>query len=313
MSHRTRWAGILAGGEGRRLRSFTKALLGDDRPKQFCRLLGQHTLLGETRHRVSQNVEPTRTLHVVTQAHEEFYRQELAGVPGELVVEQPSNRGTTIAVMYLMARAAMFDADGLIGLFPADHYYRDLDAFRRTIDDAYALADAHPEAVILVGAEADRAETEYGWIEPGAALPSHVPLSPGTTPARRVTRFCEKPAASVAMDLLERGCLWNTLVLVGRIRAFEDLVTSAIPALLPAFDRLRECRSFSEQSAIASQLYRTTASSDFSQDVLSHQPERLIVTTLSGGGWTDLGQPERVLDVVARRRMPLAERRVASL
>lgn len=31
---------ILAGGDGTRLRSLTRRLTGDDRPKQFCALLG---------------------------------------------------------------------------------------------------------------------------------------------------------------------------------------------------------------------------------------------------------------------------------
>ena len=36
---------ILAGGEGRRLLSLTRQLSGDDRPKQFCAVLGDETLL----------------------------------------------------------------------------------------------------------------------------------------------------------------------------------------------------------------------------------------------------------------------------
>src|SRR5882672_5256937 len=34
------WAVILAGGDGTRLRSLTRAIAGDDRPKQFCEILG---------------------------------------------------------------------------------------------------------------------------------------------------------------------------------------------------------------------------------------------------------------------------------
>src|SRR5260370_1151683 len=37
---RDRWAVILAGGDGTRLRSLTRAIAGDDRPKQFCPILG---------------------------------------------------------------------------------------------------------------------------------------------------------------------------------------------------------------------------------------------------------------------------------
>ena len=40
------WAVILAGGDGTRLRSLTRRITGDERPKQFCPLIGQNTLAG---------------------------------------------------------------------------------------------------------------------------------------------------------------------------------------------------------------------------------------------------------------------------
>jgi mannose-1-phosphate guanylyltransferase len=37
---------ILAGGDGTRLSALTRPLSGDERPKPFCRLIGEETLLG---------------------------------------------------------------------------------------------------------------------------------------------------------------------------------------------------------------------------------------------------------------------------
>ena len=45
------WAVILAGGEGFRLRPLTRSISGDDRPKQFCAVVGTDTLLSDTRDR----------------------------------------------------------------------------------------------------------------------------------------------------------------------------------------------------------------------------------------------------------------------
>ena len=39
------WAVILAGGDGTRLKSLTRHIAGDERPKQFCSVLGHGTLL----------------------------------------------------------------------------------------------------------------------------------------------------------------------------------------------------------------------------------------------------------------------------
>ena len=43
-----RWVVILAGGDGKRLLPLTRKLSGDDRPKQFCRVLASETLLDQT-------------------------------------------------------------------------------------------------------------------------------------------------------------------------------------------------------------------------------------------------------------------------
>src|SRR5271167_2548839 len=89
-----RWAVVLAGGDGTRLRELTHRITGDSRPKQFCQFFGGKSLLGHTSERIAPLFHEDRTLFVLARAHERFYRDELSEVDNQRKIVQPSNRGT---------------------------------------------------------------------------------------------------------------------------------------------------------------------------------------------------------------------------
>jgi mannose-1-phosphate guanylyltransferase len=287
------WAIILAGGNGSRLQPLTRQMTGDDRPKQFCPVLGRQTLLAQTRARVERSVPPLRVVTVVTRAHEPYYRAELADAHPWTVVEQPCARGTAAAIAYGLSRIEWFDPDATVGIFPADHYYQNADAVRQTVDASYRLAGISPQHVLLLGADAERPETEYGWIEPAARVPNPSPVE-----TYRVHRFWEKPGFQTAKRLLARGCLWNTFVTVGQARAFRDLVRQAVPGFFDRFLSLTQRRSANAEESVSQAIYTSLPSVDFSGDVLAARPDRLAVVRLSHSGWTDLGHPRRVQAVL---------------
>jgi mannose-1-phosphate guanylyltransferase len=76
-----RWAIVLAGGEGKRLRSLTRRL-GYDVPKQFCPLLERETLLQLTLRRVALAIDPAQTVTVVTRSHARFFSPLMAPLTG---------------------------------------------------------------------------------------------------------------------------------------------------------------------------------------------------------------------------------------
>jgi hypothetical protein len=88
-----RWAIVLAGGDGSRLLPLTRKITGDDRPKQFCRIINGNTLLDITRKRVALSFAARRTLFSLTQKHAHYFNEALEGVPRENLVIQPRKRG----------------------------------------------------------------------------------------------------------------------------------------------------------------------------------------------------------------------------
>lgn len=287
-----RWGVVLAGGEGVRLQPLTRLVTGDNTPKQFCPLLGGATLLHRTRRRIARSIPEQRTMFVLLTAHERFYSQELCGVQDQLKIEQPANRGTLPAILYSLVRLARMDDEAVVAFFPSDHHYSDEGKFMAGVELAFRMAEAAPETVVALGAAATSPEPGYGWIEAGAKISTDAGCG-----LLQVKRFWEKPSKNMAEFLMERGCVWNTFVLVGRASAFLDMIRAAVPDLYEAFAPLMTIDADSENDT-ATSLYSRIPPADFSRTVLSAAPERLGVLCLGDVGWSDLGDPKRVLSVV---------------
>jgi mannose-1-phosphate guanylyltransferase len=288
------WGVILAGGEGARLKSLTRFVSGEDTPKQFCALLGGETLLAQTKQRVTRTISAERTVYVLLNSHERFYSKQLRNVASNRMVVQPSNRGTLPAILSSLINIVRQDKDAVVGFFPSDHHYVEEETFMSGVDLAFGAAEVNPESVILLGVAATHAETEYGWIE---ATPAISTQSLGGI--LKVKRFWEKPSVRTAEELFERGCVWNTFVMIGRAQAFLDLIRAGAPEIYREFESLLRFPASEWSDDRLNGIYQRVAPADFSKLVLSSRPERLGVWCLGDVGWSDLGDPRRVMTVVA--------------
>jgi mannose-1-phosphate guanylyltransferase len=287
-----RWAMILAGGEGTRLRSLTRRISGDERPKQFCPVIGPESLIEQTRRRARLLIKPSRTLLVLTRTHEAFYAPLLHGTPPRTTIVQPIGRGTAPAILYGLLRIGAVSPAGAVVILPSDHYVSDDARFMAHVASSFVALDRHPDLVVLLGVEPNAAESEYGWIEPGDAMP-HSPL-------RSVRSFREKPTPPGAAQLLASGCLWNSFVMVARVAALLEMIRRTLPALDQAFSTIRDVIGTPAEGDAADRVYSRLSPTDFSASVLAANQAHLAVLRMTGVGWTDLGQPHRVLSTLRR-------------
>lgn len=291
-----RWGVILAGGDGKRLLSLTRSISGDERPKQFCAVMNKETLLQQTQRRISRLIAPHQSFIVLTSKHERYYADQMDGMWSSRLVIQPQNRGTAPAILCGLLRVEEKDPEAIVAIFPSDHHYSDGEAFLAYMDLAYDIAASRSSTVILLGIPAETPEADYGWIEPETAETCSV--SDTVLP---VKRFWEKPDRALASELMKRGCLWNSFVMVGHVSAFMKLIRSTLPDLVASFELTRAASILGNGPSALATVYASIRSSCFSNDVLAMRPRDLGVLPAKGLGWSDLGEPGRVLSVLARK------------
>ena len=285
-----RYAVILAGGDGSRLKRLTRAIAGDERPKQFCPILNNETLLDVTRKRVSLKIAPENTFFSLTAKHERFYNSLLAGVSKRRLTVQPENKGTAPAILYSLLQLAKVNSDAAVAFFPSDHYFSDDEAFMNNVEAAFGAVALNPNSLVLLGIEPESAETSYGWIEPQETLFGS--LAKGVS---QVKRFWEKPAPEAAKHLMTKGCLWNSFVMVGKVGTFLAIIEKHIPALYKMFAASSVTFGSSAETATIRSLYAWITDVNFSSEVLEKATDELYVLRVGDVAWSDWGEPQRVL------------------
>jgi mannose-1-phosphate guanylyltransferase len=272
----------------------SRRIEGDDRPKQFCRVLGPEPLLTQTRRRSGLLVPARQTVVLVTAAHRRFFQPLLRDIGAGGTVIQPENRGTVPAVLWGLLRIAALAPMASAVILPSDHYVSDDAVFMSHVAMAYDIVDARPELVVLLGIPPDRPEPEFGWIQPGAAV------HPGRWKGlQRVQGFHEKPARGRAEALLAAGALWNSFVIVARVPTLMTLIRQAATEVWSAFEPVVPWIGTSREAIAATAAYAACPSVGLSDAVLTRRPANLAVLRVEGVGWNDLGAPRRVLETLA--------------
>jgi mannose-1-phosphate guanylyltransferase len=226
----------------------------------------------------------------LTQKHERFFERSLWNVPERQMIVQPENKGTAPAILYSLLRLAQSDPDAAVAFFPSDHYFSDDDSFMDNVESAFGAVELNERSVVLLGIEPDKAETSYGWIEPADSLFGGLVRS-----VSKVKKFWEKPTTGVAKQLLSAGCLWNSFVMIGKVSAFIEMFRLQLPDMYRMFEAASKLFGTSQEPAVARALYAWINESNFSSEVLEKTPDLLLVMRVGSVGWSDWGEPERVL------------------
>jgi mannose-1-phosphate guanylyltransferase len=272
---------LLAGGDGTRLQDLTSEIAGTPIPKQYCRLLHGSSLLEAAISRAHLLFPMERINVVINENHLDLAKDQVKALPASNIFVQPLNRDTGPGMVFALLTLEYAYGDATVAVFPTDHYIDKNWVFIAHVMRAVNAISYMPDKIALLGVAPDRPETGYGYILPANPLKIFGNVY-------HVGAFTEKPNSDDARGIIERGGLWNTLVMVFRLSRMLDLVQEMAPHDV---GRLFELRNSPEKAA---ELYQTMHPWNFSTQVLARIPQHLIVLKVANLFWSDWGTRESI-------------------
>jgi mannose-1-phosphate guanylyltransferase/mannose-6-phosphate isomerase len=187
---------IMCGGAGTRLWPASREV----RPKQFLPLFGARSTFQDTLIRVSDVALFERPIIITNAAYRFMVLEQLAeiGIEADVLLE-PMRRDSGPAIAAGAAFAQTRDNEAIVLALAADHVVGDTLAFVAACRQGLVAAEAG--RIVTFGIKAERAATEYGYINPGDVVSGEV---------RTVAKFVEKPDQAKAAEYIKAGYLWNS-------------------------------------------------------------------------------------------------------
>jgi mannose-1-phosphate guanylyltransferase len=282
------YAVIPAGGSGTRLWPLSRA----GHPKFLHPLTGTGaSLLQATVSRLAPVSAPDRIFVVTGVAHAAAVSRQLAGVPEENILVEPSPRDSCAAIALAAAVIARHDPEAIMGSFAADHLIADGDRFVDVVRTA--MSGAASGLLMTLGITPTRPETGYGYVQCGGPT--------GDSGVLAVEEFKEKPSYDVAEAYVKSGnYLWNAGMFVWRVDVFLAELARQQPQLAAGISRIVQAWDSPVREEVLGEVWPTLPRISVDYAVMEGAAAVGRVGTVPGDfGWNDVGDFHTLGEVLA--------------
>lgn len=218
-----RYTVIMAGGTGTRLWPLSRV----SKPKQFQAFTSEKTLIQETFYR-SLGTVPLPNIFVSTgDKYARLTQEQLPDISDEQLIIEPLARNTAPAIIYIALVMARRDPEAVVATLASDHAIENPEEFTRAINLAFSTAEKYPDALVTIGINPTRPDTNYGYIRMGEEV-----MSAEGERVFHVENFKEKPDRETAEEYLASWeYLWNAGYFVFRAAALLPWIDAHAPEL----------------------------------------------------------------------------------
>ena len=264
---------IMCGGVGSRFWPMSTS----QTPKQFLKLIENKSLLRLTVDRLLEISEAHKIILVTSEKYKELISDDLPEIPAENILCEPSPMNTTPAI-YLASKFIEFkDSNSVVGVYPADHYIKDVDTFNSNIKSIETFIEDNQNSICTLGIKPSYPSTSYGYIECS---------DNELNGFYKVSSFKEKPDLKSAKELIQKDqFVWNSGMFFFNVSTMLNEINTYQPEIKELYESI-DCNQNNLSNEI-NLIWDKMPKISIDYAVMEKSSE--IYCMKSEFGWSDLG------------------------
>jgi mannose-1-phosphate guanylyltransferase len=267
----------MAGGGGTRFWPLSR----QEVPKQLINLSGQDALINETINRID-SLANKEDLFIVTNEKQIDALKDIVKDKCiyENILPEPSARNTAAAIGFAAFNIMKKFGDGVMCVYPADHYIKDEEGFTKVLNKAIDVAKNN-DKLVTVGITPTFPSIGYGYInfDYDAVVGSS---------AYEVLEFVEKPSFEVAKSYVDsKKYVWNSGMFVWKVSKILEDFKRYLPKVYDKLEEIAEHMGTDKEAQAIKDIYPTIPSISIDYGVMERSNDVVVVP--GDFGWNDVG------------------------
>jgi len=269
---------ILAGGGGTRLWPMSR----ENRPKQFCKLISEKTMLEETLDRFG-DFPAEKIFIAITKELVGALKDVLPDFPEENIIIEPARRDTAPAMGYAALKMSLIDENEPMAFIPSDHYIGRVDRFINSIKQAEEVINETGK-LLDISIYPTNPNTALGYTKVGKRV-----MEKNGIEFFQFLGHTEKPDFKTAQKYLEEGgYLWHANYYMWTPKSFLDAYEKYAPELFEKLMAIKKC--LEEQNvAEVEKLYQEMEKISIDYAIMEKMNPEKVLIIQGEFDWKDIG------------------------
>lgn len=266
---------IMAGGGGTRFWPLSRR----EEPKQLLNLSGKDLMINETIDRIAGVADKKDIFIVTNEAQMPKMEKAVEGrVARDHILAEPAARNTAACIGYAAMEILKKYGDGIMCVFPSDHFVKNQEEFTRILGLAVEAAERE-DKLITLGITPTFPSTGYGYIRFDRSAPGV---------AKQVLEFKEKPDEETAKRYLASGeYSWNSGMFVWKASTILEKFKELLPEIYACLEKIGDAMNTAEEARVIAEIYPTIPSISIDYGILEKSSDVLVIS--AEFGWNDVG------------------------